>query len=492
MQRFLLFGLLVLSITFLTCVKEEEKSSENKLLLFDLPNITSDVVVDGSDVFVSVYKHVDVSKLTPRVIVSNKARVYPLSGMTVDFTYPVTYQVIAENGNMATYKVTVSNTLSNQGDIRLFRLVGTDQIFERSRDSIFIYVPYETDITNIQTYIVVTDSVTISPASGMPMNFTTPQTYTTTSTDGTKRNYTVTVKKSPWRKVIKNGEAPFAPRDQHELLVFKDKLWMLGGWLGGTTHSNEVWNTADGKNWNLVTANANWGTRNVSEFIVFQNKLWVIGGCSDYDRGIYNSEDGINWVKQLDSVPWKRRYEPMLAEFKGKLWLMGGIKNDTYIPTAFNDIWSSEDGINWTRVVLHAAWQERGAIQGRVVLNDAMYIIGGGIVGDFSQQNGEELTEYNDVWKTTDGVNWQRILRNAPWKPRFYHSITEYNGVMYVIAGGSRTLLNDVWKSTDGVKWEQVKYSFWSPRHATSVIGYKGKLWMTCGFFVNDVWSMEL
>jgi hypothetical protein len=308
------------------------------------------------------------------------------------------------------------------------------------------------------------------------------------------KNYLVTVRKSPWREVIKNGEAPFAARDQLELLVYKDKLWLLGGWLSGQTHSNEVWNTDDGKNWNLVTANANWGTRNVSEFIVFKDKLWVIGGYSDNDMGIYNSDDGSTWVQQLDLAPWEKRYEPMLVEFKGKLWLMGGCQ-DTYGPVGFNDIWSSEDGINWIRETLHASWQERGAIHGRVVLNGAMYIIGGGVVGPQSATFGELLTEYNDVWKTTDGVNWQRILRNAPWNPRLYHSIVEYNGTMYVIAGSvgkGSTLSNEVWKSTDGINWEQVKHSFWSPRHAASVVGYKGKLWMACGYFVNDVWCMDL
>ena len=469
-------------------------SSEKEILSFTVPNRTNNVTFNGNNIDVEVYAFVDVSSLAPILTCSPRATVLPRSGETVNFSNPVNYKVTAQDGSIATYTVTVTKSLSRRNEIEKFELIGTEQIFEREDDYIYIYVPYETDITNIKTDIVVSDMATVSPASGTYRNFTNPQIYTVTASDGASKNYLVTVKRSSWRNVIKNGEAPFAARDQLELLVYKDKLWLLGGWLGGQLHSNEVWNTEDGKNWNSVTANANWGTRNVSKFIVFKNKLWVIGGYSDHDMGIYNSDDGVNWIKQLDLVPWEKRYESILVEFKGKLWLMGGIK-DTYAPVGFNDIWSSEDGINWIREIQYASWQERGAIHGSVVLNGALYIIGGGIIGEQSSTNYELLTEYNDVWKTTDGINWQRILRNAPWPPRLYHSIVAYNGVMYVIAGSvgkGATLSNEVWKSTDGISWEQVKHSFWSPRHATSVIGYKGKLWMACGFFVNDVWCMEL
>src|SRR5215467_1179792 len=47
-------------------------------------------------------------------------------------------------------------------------------------------------------------------------------------------------------------EAPFARRDGAGLLVYQNKLWLLGGWNPDTTvfpktTSNEVWNSPDGK-----------------------------------------------------------------------------------------------------------------------------------------------------------------------------------------------------------------------------------------------------
>jgi len=308
--------------------------------------------------------------------------------------------------------------------------------------------------------------------------------------------------------VLKNGEAPWIGRDCHRTFVFRDKLWLLGG----TTEFRDVWNTEDGINWNQITLNADLGGYKMGyACVVFKDKLWVMGGQKwltpwyppivNTDIGIYSSSDGVYWNKHLDAAPWGERYQPALVEFNGKLWLMGGHK-DVYLATAaYNDIWSSEDGINWVREVEHAAWQGRGMIgEGCVVFNGALYLVGGGILGEYATAAPQDvLIEYNDVWKSTDGINWERILIRAPWEPRGYHSVVAYNGTMYVIAGGNNKLLkNDVWKSTDGIRWEQVKYSFWSRRHAQSVVGYKGKLIMTGGNvgyevgYVNEVWGMEV
>jgi len=230
-------------------------SSDNALISFSIPNQTYDVFIEDSVVFVDVYRYVDITKLTPIVVVSDGATVEPPSGAIVDFTEPVTYTVTALDGSVATYTVTINKNLSRRNDIENFELIGTQQIFEREGDNLFIYVPYETDVTNIRTNIVVSDMAAVSPASGEFIDFTNPQIYTVTASDGTCRNYLVTVKKSPWRKV---GNGPFRARDEHTLLVFKDKMWLLGGWIGGDNHVPEVWNTSDGINWDLVTDDAPW------------------------------------------------------------------------------------------------------------------------------------------------------------------------------------------------------------------------------------------
>jgi len=492
MRRFLLFGVLLLGVVFAGCVKE--KSDEKELLSFDIPNQTCYVFIEGQSIMVYVYRQVDVSRLVPMVTVSKGAQVYPHSGATVDFTHPVTYSVIAPNGSVATYNVTVSNTLSRTSDIQVFRLENTQQIFERTGDSLFIYVPYETDITNIKTDIIVLDSVSVSPASGTAMNFTNPQTYTTTSSDGTSRNYVVAVRKSPWRKV---GNGPFSARDEHTVLVFNNKMWLFGGWAGsGNIHYSEVWNTTDGINWQLVTDAPPWQNTEMKRVVEFNNKLWLIGGGATA-KEIWSSQDGINWTKEVNEFPWERRHTAYIASFKDKLWVIGGISfwdkygnwdRDNGV-SAYNDIWSSVDGISWIKEKDYNSVPPRGLIYGNAVIGEYMYIYSGGI---YTSQN--LTTLYNDVWRTSDGISWNRIQDRAAWSPRAFSSICTFRNELFIIAGSIRMggdLVNDVYASKDGINWEQQKYSFWSPRHASGLCVFNDKLWLIGGFFVNDIWVLE-
>ena len=494
MQRFLLFGVLLLGIVFVGCVKE--KSDEKELLSFDIPNQTCYVFIEGQSIMVYVYRQVDVSRLVPMVTVSKGARVYPHSGATVDFTHLVTYSVIAPNGSVATYNVTVSNTLSRTSDIQVFRLENTQQIFERAGDSLFIYVPYETDITNIKTDIIVLDSVSISPASGTAMNFTNPQIYTTTSSDGTSRNYVVAVRKSPWRKV---GNGPFASRDEHTVLVYDGKIWLLGGWVGGDDHVPEVWNSYDGTNWNLVTNDAPWKNKKSTNFIVFKEKIYALGGVGD-DLGVWTSVDGLTWNKILNEVPWGKRYHPYVAVFRDKIWIIGGLEVGfdqprDYGAKVYSDVWSSEDGVLWKMEKPYLQFPARALVHGYAVLGNELYIYSGGSKGTVNLSGGlETLSEYNDVWKTSDGLNWIRLTNTPAWTPRTHSNVSVYQNQLWLFAGSigkQANLSNEVWKSTDGRDWEQIKYSFWSPRHAASAVEFNGKLFLVAGYLVNDIWVLE-
>lgn len=387
-----------------------------------------------------------------------------------------------------------------------FQLVGTEQIFEQEGDSIVVYVPYETDISKIKTHIITSNKATISPASAAEMNFLHPQVFTVSTNDGNKKKYWVTVKKSPWRQVIKNGEAPFLRVDGHQMVVFKGKMWLLGGWLGrydhdkatyiqGTNHwTSQVWCTSDGVNWESK-GNAPWAGRHGFGCVVHNDKLWVIGG--DQHTDVWNTNDGVHWNKVIDKVPWGERYFPYIVSFKGKIWVMGGLHitfPGSEMHEKYNDIWSTTDGIHWTREVEFAKWAPRGLISGSAVLNDALYIYGGCILYSYA---------YNDVWKTDDGIHWSQVVSHAPWSPRQWCSIASFNNKLWIMAGDldikHDTMINDVWYSSDGESWTQQKGIFWKPRHATSIVEFNNKLWLVGGLISrnnggvsNDVWVMDL
>jgi hypothetical protein len=335
-------------------------------------------------------------------------------------------------------------------------------------------------------------------------------------------------------------QAPFAPRDGAGLVVYQNKLWLLGGWNGDTTvfpntTANDVWNSPDGKQWTQVKPNTfgtsafnpatDWEGRHMAGWAVYQNKLWIIGGDSNqchYQPNVWNSSDGVHWTEVASNVPWGNRVLFYTLVFNNRLWVMGGQTLDLDncpVPevqeTLYNDVWTSSDGANWTQVkpsssTLSAnspwsiffetplagkySWRPRGVICGAVVFNGRMWVIAGGVYGTPTTPG----VLYNDVWSSADGVNWTRVTGNAPWNPRIYHSITVYDGRMWVVAGhgadgGSN--LSDVWYSSDGVHWTQLPNTPWLARHAASVAVLNGALWLTGGTTdalgsQHDVWRL--
>jgi len=336
-----------------------------------------------------------------------------------------------------------------------------------------------------------------------------------------------------------SAQAPFAGRDGAGLLVFQNKLWLLGGWNPDTTvfpktTTNEVWNSPDGKQWTQVkpntfgtsafNPNTDWEGRHMAGWAVFQNKLWIIGGDSNqchYQPNVWNSGDGVHWTQVASNVPWGNRVLFYTLVFNNKIWVMGGQTLDLddcpgpqEPETLYNDVWSSSDGANWILVrpstlghtYLNLAkpqpreaptastWSARGVICGAVVFNGKMWLVGGGVYGTPSTP--EAL--YNDVWNSVDGVTWTRVINHAPWNPRIYHDITVFDGHMWVLGGhgpdGGGNLA-DVWYSADGVNWTQLPYTPWLARHAASVAVFKDALWLTGGTtdqdgLQDDVWKL--
>ena len=71
-----------------------------------------------------------------------------------------------------------------------------------------------------------------------------------------------------------NLAAPFAPHDGAGALVFKDRMWLIGGWNPGDEEhfpricSNDVWYSADGVEWHEVPATP-WAERHAASVFVF-------------------------------------------------------------------------------------------------------------------------------------------------------------------------------------------------------------------------------
>ncbi|MBA7588533.1 hypothetical protein ES708_30592 [subsurface metagenome] len=120
-----------------------------------------------------------------------------------DFTNPVTYTVIAENGAMQDWvvTVTVATSLSSENDILTFSFPEqTDAAtINNVNHTVDIEVEYDTDVTALVAIFTISDLATIAigattQVSGVTANdFMNPATYTVTAEDATTRDWVVTV-----------------------------------------------------------------------------------------------------------------------------------------------------------------------------------------------------------------------------------------------------------------------------------------------------------
>ena len=162
---------------------------------------------------------------------------------------------------------------------------------------------------------------------------------------------------------------------------------------------------------------------------------------------------------------WAGRTGMMGVGFNGKLWAMGG--RDAAASTFYNDVYRSTDGINWTLVTAAAGWTARG-YAGIVVFNSLMWIMGG------QSATGDK----GDVWYSSDGVTWTQATASA-WGIRRMFGITSFNSKMWVAGGqvGTANFYNDVWSSSDGVTWVRATNNApWVARSRLGFIGFNGKL----------------
>jgi hypothetical protein len=68
----------------------------------------------GHTILLNFTSGTDITNLTPLIIISDKARVYPETGVPQNFTNPIDYQVTAEDGTTQNYVVSAQIVKSAQ------------------------------------------------------------------------------------------------------------------------------------------------------------------------------------------------------------------------------------------------------------------------------------------------------------------------------------------------------------------------------------------
>ena len=244
-------------------------------------------------------------------------------------------------------------------------------------------------------------------------------------------NWTRTVKDAPWD----HGDLPAT-------MAFKDRMWLMGGRiLPGTVVSNKVWSSADGAEWTLE-AEAGWCPRVSPSYAVFADRMWIMGGVEDFYQNddqtlkndIWSSADGREWKLEVENAPWSKRAHAQAVVFADKIWIMGG---GHWMPETIplNDVWCSKDGVNWTQVTDSAPWSKRMWFS-LVVYRDRMWVLGG-----WNREEGN----FGDVWYSQDGANWTELKSDATWKKRHEHSAFVFQDKIWVAGGHAEPLNSEVW-----------------------------------------------
>ena len=130
-------------------------------------------------------------------------------------------------------------------------------------------------------------------------------------------------------------------------MVFDNKLWILGGghWQPETIPLNDIWCSSDGVNWIQVTDAAPWRPRIWFAMAVYRNRMWILGGWSEKNGNfgdVWYSENGKDWIEVQSEIIWTKRHEPSAYVFQDKIWVAGG-----HAEPLNSEVWSLEIPATW-------------------------------------------------------------------------------------------------------------------------------------------------
>jgi hypothetical protein len=290
----------------------------------------------------------------------------------------------------------------------------------------------------------------------------------------------------------------FTDRRSFGIAEFNNDLWILGGVdysYRVSDNINDVWSTEDGFTWSQVAAHANYTGRCRQASIEFNNKLWQIADADwtvDYgDADIWSSGDGLTWKLETTSPGFTVRGYHTCNVYKDKLWVIAGAGYSSTEDS--KDIWNTSDGITWNLVNANPPFGYR-EMHSSIVFQDKLWLIGGethgGWVNDSVLDNGLR----NDVWCSSDGVNWELVTNHAAFTPRSGHCSVVFENKIWVIGGlDAADYCNDIWTSVDGKNWTKSNVSGSFPaRHLHQCAAFKGKLFIIGGYpQATDIWYID-
>ncbi len=233
----------------------------------------------------------------------------------------------------------------------------------------------------------------------------------------------------------------------------------------------EVWRSDDGTTWTMIGAHDFIGDaadeKSYADFAVCVfddgggDEIWVFGGgryqhtdatlngelITETTDIIWHSSDGISWTSEDPTGDWYDFSNGSAVVHNGEIYLIGGYGTGS---TNSNLVRKSSDGIDWTEVDSIRRPSESG--QNEFLLNCGLWSTGG------------NLYLYNDqmTWRSTDdGANWLVVSTNISNNISHPGQVVLEGGNMWIHGGLSTGFgySNQSWKTTDGINWQKINGS---------------------------------
>jgi hypothetical protein len=142
-----------------------------------------------------------------------------------------------------------------------------------------------------------------------------------------------------WEQVA--DDAGWSPRAYNQAAVLGDTMYIFGGgnYVPDYFALNDVWASKDGATWTCVSEAAPWHPRLWFSTAVYRDRMWVLGGWSNDPSknwdDVWHSKDGATWTRLKSNVVWPERHEHSVFVHRDKLWVAGGMT-----PPLNSQVWS--------------------------------------------------------------------------------------------------------------------------------------------------------
>jgi hypothetical protein len=243
-----------------------------------------------------------------------------------------------------------------------------------------------------------------------------------------------------------------------------------------------------------IPLSLNYNTEYLWEVIAYDNKgFWTLSTSVFYFKTVEEPEPITMSLHTANSpLQSEGRYGHQNVVHNGELYTVGGFVLDAIGGGDRNDVWKTSDAINWTMVRAHDVED----LNAPHPSSESQVLSYGGLLYVF---NGER----NTIQTSSDGAVWEQVawegnvLEGTHYPPLQGHQVIEFQGNLYVIGGSSGgQVKNDVWVSYDfGITWTEVSDHNFPARRDHQVVVLGNTLWLMGGvgggLRMNDVWTSD-